>query len=287
MKAISGHTTPFAVLGHPIGHSLSPVMHNASIEKLGLDAIYLALDAHPDLLMEILPAMQKLGFKGVNLTVPLKEVAFNGISDLDESAQMLGAVNTVEFTESGDMKGHNTDGAGFIAALKESFDIQPEGMKVFVLGTGGAGRAVAITAAAAGCLSVTLSDLDSERTEKVAQEIAAVAPNCKVEIVTGNPAASAHMSDLVIQATPVGMKPSDDPILKADAFRAGQYVYDLIYMYPETGLMKEASSAGAKCANGLSMLLHQGAVAFKIWTSIEPDIEAMRNALESSVYDKA
>ncbi len=287
MKAISGHTTPFAVLGHPIGHSLSPVMHNASIEKLGLDAIYLALDAHPDLLMEILPAMQKLGFKGVNLTVPLKEVAFNGISDLDESAQMLGAVNTVEFTESGDMKGHNTDGAGFIAALKESFDIQPEGMKVFVLGTGGAGRAVAITAAAAGCLSVALADLDAERTEKVAQEIAAVAPNCKVEIVTENPAASAHMSDLVIQATPVGMKPSDEPILKADAFRAGQYVYDLIYMYPETGLMKEAASAGAKCANGLSMLLHQGAVAFKIWTSIEPDIEAMRNALESSVYDKA
>ena len=83
------------------------------------------------------------------------------------------------------------------------------------------------------------------------------------------------------------MKPSDEPILKADAFKAGQYVYDLIYMYPETGLMKEAASAGAKCANGLSMLLHQGAVAFKIWTSIEPDIEAMRNALESSVYDKA
>lgn len=285
MKAISGHTTPFAVLGHPIGHSLSPLMHNASIERLGLDAIYLAFDAPPDLLMEILPAMQKMGFKGVNLTVPLKEVAFNAIADLDDSAKMLGAVNTVEFTDNGELKGHNTDGAGFIAALQESFSISPAGLKVFVLGTGGAGRAVAITAAKAGCKSVCLADLDTERTQNVAREISALVPDCKVEIAAGDSAAYARESDLVIQATPVGMKEDDPPLLQANAFKTGQYVYDLIYMYPETGLMKEAASAGAQCANGLSMLLHQGAVAFKIWTSIDPDIEAMRRALESSVYD--
>lgn len=285
MKAISGHTTPFAVLGHPIGHSLSPVMHNASIEKLGLDAIYLAFDVDPALLMEVLPAMQKMGFGGVNLTVPLKEVAFNGIANLDRSAQEAGAVNTVEFLEDGSMKGHSTDGQGFLTALSEAFSTDIDGLNVFTLGTGGAGRSVAITCAVAGCASVTLADLDADRTAAVAREIKELAPNCDVSICGDDAAAECRNADLVIQATPVGMNPEDKPILKADSFRNGQYVYDLIYMYPETGLMKEAASAGAKCANGLSMLLHQGAVAFKIWTSIDPDIEAMRSALEASVYD--
>ncbi len=284
MKTISGHTMPFAVLGHPIGHSLSPVMHNASIKSLDLDAIYLAFDVDPTLLMEVLPAMQKMGFKGVNLTVPLKEVAFNGIANLDGSAREAGAVNTIEFLEDGSMKGHSTDGQGFLTALNEAFSKSVEGLKVFTLGTGGAGRSVAITCAVAGCASVTLADLDADRTAAVALEIKELAPNCDVRICSGDIAAECRDSDLVIQATPVGMKPEDEPLLKADAFRPGQLVYDLIYMYPETALMREATSAGATCANGLSMLLHQGAVAFKIWTGIDPDIQAMRNALEASVY---
>lgn len=284
MKAISGHTMPFAVLGHPIGHSLSPVMHNASIDSLELDAIYLAFDVAPSLLMEVLPAMQKMGFKGVNLTVPLKEVAFKGIADLDVSARQAGAVNTVEFLDDGSMRGHSTDGQGFLTAIKEAFGTSVAGLKVFTLGTGGAGRSVAITCAAAGCTSVTLADLDAARTEAVAAEIRELAPACDVTICTSNLDAECRNSDLIIQATPVGMKPDDRPLLKSDAFRKGQLVYDLIYMYPETSIMKEAASAGARCANGLSMLLHQGAVAFKIWTGINPDVTAMRKALETSVY---
>jgi shikimate dehydrogenase len=287
MKPISGHTMPFAVLGHPIGHSLSPVMHNASIVSLGLDAIYLAFDVHPDQLMSVLPAMQKMGFKGVNLTVPLKEVAFKGIDDLDESARMLGAVNTVEFRPDGSMRGHNTDGAGFLTAIRESFGTGIKGMDVFVLGTGGAGRAVAITCAKAGAESVMLADADATRTKKAAAEIQSIAPTCRVAVCHDNLIDSSRAAGLVIQATPVGMKPQDMPLLSSEAFREGQLVYDLIYMYPQTALMKEAASAGAKCANGLNMLLHQGAVAFKIWTSVDPDIKAMRTALENSVYSQS
>ncbi len=284
MKPLSGHTLPFAVLGHPIGHSLSPVMHNASIEKLGLDAIYMAFDVPPDQLMDVLPAMQKMGFKGVNLTVPLKEVAFRGIEDLADSAAVAGAVNTVEFKKDGGLRGHSTDGIGFLTAFDEAFGRSVQGLAVFVLGTGGAGRTVAISCAQAGCSSLTLSDIDQDRSAAVRDEISKLAPGCAVVICGPDADDASRDADVVIQATPVGMKMEDRPLLGARAFSEGQFVYDLIYMYPETGLMKEASSAGAKCANGLSMLLHQGAASFKIWTGIAPDIEAMRAALENSVY---
>lgn len=284
---LSGHTQPFAVLGHPIGHTLSPIMHNASIQSLGLDAIYLAFDVDPDRLMTVLPAMREMGFGGVNLTVPLKEVAFNGMADLDDTARHLGAVNTVEFTGDGGMRGHNTDGYGFLAAMQKAFDCGPAGQSVFVLGSGGAGRAVAITSAVEGASRVVLADLDAERTARVRDEISTMAPDTVVEALEGAGdawTAAAQAADLVIQATPVGMKPEDPPLLSADAFRRGQMLFDLVYMYPRTAMMQEAATAGARAANGLDMLLYQGARAFTLWTGKEPDVSAMRKALQDSVY---
>ena len=114
--SLSGKTKPFAVIGHPIGHSLSPVMHNASMTSIGYDGIYLALDVHPDRLMSTLPVMQDMGFGGVNLTVPHKEIAFQGLSQLDETARLYGAVNTVAFNDN-EMIGYNTDGYGFLKKL--------------------------------------------------------------------------------------------------------------------------------------------------------------------------
>lgn len=286
MKTISGHTVPFAVLGHPIGHSLSPAMHNASISKLGIDAVYLAFDVHPDSLMQVLTAMKEMGFRGVNLTVPLKEVAFRGLTILDDSARIMGAVNTVEFLGDGSLKGHNTDGAGFLEAVRESFNISLAGQNLLVIGTGGAGRAVAIASAIAGCSSIALADLDTSRTDSLIREISEYAPSCRARVCSTNIEEEARHASLVIQATPVGMKAEDKPLLSSSAFRPGQFVYDLIYMYPETAFMREASRAGAICANGLSMLLHQGAVAFKIWTGTSPDIQAMRKALENGVYNR-
>jgi shikimate dehydrogenase len=282
---LSGHTKPFAVLGHPIGHTLSPVMHNASMQELGFDGIYLALDVHPDRLMEVLPAMELMGFGGINLTVPHKEVAFRGLEKLDPSAKLFGAANTVEFTADG-MVGHNTDGYGFLQALEEVFGKTVEGDSIFVLGCGGAGRAAALQAAVKGAKTLVLADIDAERVQKLNNEIIGLTPNVEI-FQTLEKSAQIELCrecDLVVQASPIGMKPDDPSLLPSEAFRAGQRAFDLIYMYPETAFLATAREAGADIANGLGMLLHQGARAFEIWTGVSPSVPAMRKALEDAVY---
>lgn len=282
---LSGHTTPFAVLGHPIGHSLSPLMHNASMRSLGYDGIYLALDVHPDRLMEVLPAMAQMGFGGVNLTVPHKEIAFQGLTQLDESAQLLGAANTVAFTPDG-LVGYNTDGYGFLTALESAFGKGVAGDHIFVLGCGGAGRATALLSAREGASRLVLADIDQARMEKLADEIKALSSSVEVDCVQGRDAhiEACRSCDLVIQASPVGMRREDQSLLPIDAFHADQRVFDLIYMYPETALLTQAREAGAAIANGLDMLLHQGARAFTIWTGETPDTARMRTVLEEAVY---
>ena len=288
-----------AVLGHPIGHTLSPVMHNASIKALGLDAEYEygKLDVPPGELMARLAKLPSEGYGGVNLTIPLKEVAFQGLPALSDaiggvergkladSARILGAVNTVEFTDSG-MVGHNTDGYGFLKALEEAFGKTVQGDSVFVLGCGGAGRAVALMAALNGAKSLMLADVDAARVANLTAEIKNVAPKVGIFQCLEKPEQirACREADLVIQASPVGMKKEDPSLLPKAAFRKGQRVFDLIYMYPETAFLSAAKASGAQIANGLGMLLHQGAKAFEIWTGIKPSVEAMRKALEKAVY---
>ena len=276
-----------AVLGHPIGHALSPVMHNASIKALGLEAEYEygKLDVPPGELLARLAQLPAEGYAGVNLTIPLKEVAFKGLKQLADSARILGAVNTVEFTGNG-MVGHNTDGYGFLKALEESFGRTVEGDSVFVLGCGGAGRAVALMTALNGAQSVVLADVDAGRVENLSAEIGQLAPDVGIFqcLEKTTQIELCREADLIIQASPVGMKKDEPSLLPKEAFRDGQRVFDLIYMYPETVFLSTAKSAGAQVANGLGMLLHQGAKAFEIWTGIEPNVEAMRKALEKAVY---
>jgi len=261
-------------------------MHNAAFEALGLDAIYLAFDVTPECLMQVLPAMGSLGFKGVNLTVPLKETAFRGIRDLDESARRLGAVNTVEFTANG-LRGHNTDGRGFLTALKEAFGVSVKGKTLFLLGCGGAGRAVAITTACEGAGTLILADVDAARCEAVAREIALHAPSTRVELAGPTPSdwmRHTPRADLIIQASPVGMKAGDICPLTPSAFRPGHFAFDLVYNHPKTCFMEVATAGGARCVNGLGMLLHQGAEAFTIWTGKPAAVAAMRSALEHALY---
>lgn len=276
-----------AVLGHPIGHTLSPIMHNASIKALGLDAEYeySKLDVAPADLMVRLAQLPSEGYAGVNLTIPLKEVAFQGLEKLDDSARILGAVNTVEFSAAG-LIGHNTDGYGFLKAIDEAFGRTLEGDAVFVLGCGGAGRATALMAALNGAQSITLADVDARRVENLSAEIGRIAPHVGIFqcLEKTTQIKMCREADLVIQASPVGMKKDDPSLLPQEAFRAGQRAFDLIYMYPETAFLSTAKAAGAQIANGLGMLLHQGARAFTIWTGIEPDTGAMRKALEKAVY---
>jgi shikimate dehydrogenase len=282
---IDGHTRPFAVLGHPIGHTLSPRMHNAALRALGWNAVYLAFDVAPDRLMDVLPAMRTMGFNGVNLTVPLKEVAFRGLDRLDDSARLVGSVNTVQFTEDG-LTGHSTDGYGFLRARAEAFGGDLRGRSVFLLGAGGAGRALALVCAQEGAGRIVLADVDRDRAERVRGEALALGAGADVRVADtpGHQAQAARDADLIVQATPLGMKSGDPLPLPPDAFRAGQQVFDLIYMYPETAFMKAARAAGAQVANGLDMLLYQGVRSFQIWTGVEPPADVMRTVLRKAVY---
>jgi shikimate dehydrogenase len=279
----------YAVLGHPIAHSLSPQMQNAALRKMGLDAVYLAFDVPPKRLMAMLKAMAEMGFSGVNLTVPLKETAFRGLKKLDSSARILGSVNTVKFSGR-HMKGYSTDGKGFLLALKKVFRASPRGKTIFVLGCGGAGRAVALACAQSGAAKISLADKDFWRVKKLSAEIRAISRKTDVELVPHNRAEnsrSARAADLIIQATPVGMHRGDIPLLDKEAFRKGQMVYDLIYIFPETGLMKAARRQGARTANGLDMLVFQGALSFSIWTGRKAPVDVMRKVLEEAIYGSA
>ncbi|MBU4200607.1 MAG: shikimate dehydrogenase [Verrucomicrobia bacterium] len=283
---INPSTKLYAVLGHPIRHSLSPVMQNAAMTALNMDAVYLAFDVPPEKLMRSLEFLGELGFSGVNLTVPLKEVAFRGIANLDESARRLGSVNTVKFTPQG-LEGYSTDGEGFLRAIREVFQFSVMGRSLFILGCGGAGRAVALASVVAGADRLLLADKELSRVRKLEQEITALPRKVQVQVVAFDPTAwtqAGREADLVVHATPIGMHPEEASPLAADAFRPGQLVFDLIYMFPETAVMKVARERGASVSNGLGMLLHQGARSFAIWTGVEPPVDVMRRVLERGVY---
>jgi shikimate dehydrogenase len=284
---IGGRTKPYAVLGHPITHTLSPVMHNAAFQSLGIDAVYLAFDVSPSDLPTALSAMRDLAFGGLNLTVPLKEEVLKYLSQSDSNAERLGAVNTVEFLSDGTTKGYNTDGAGFVDGVKEAFGVNINGLSVLLLGSGGAGRAVAITCAIKGAKKVAIGNRNLGRAVRLAEEISRLAPSVAVEAVdVGGQALlrACEAAQLIVQATPIGLRKDDPSLLEPEAFHPGQMAYDLIYTAPETAFMKAATRGGAKSANGLGMLLHQGARAFTIWTGKEAPVEAMRRALVTEVY---
>ncbi len=283
---IDARTKLYAVLGHPVSHSLSPPMQNAAFAALGINAAYLAFDVAPDRLPALLPALAELGFAGLNLTVPLKEPALQCLSDLDESAARMRSVNTVRM-DGHAMRGYSTDGAGFLAALRAEFSLEVRGRSMCLLGCGGAGRAVAIACALAGAAEIRLANRSAGRAERLAAEIAGLPDAPRVSLAPAQPAAwreACRQAEIVVQATSVGLRPGDPPLVGADAFQAGQWFYDLIYHVPETATMRAAATAGARAANGLGMLLYQGALALEIWTGRPAPVAPMRRALQQAVY---
>ena len=286
---VDGHTVPYALLGHPVSHTLSPVMHNAAFRELGMNAVYLGLDVVPEKVEATIDVLKSAGFGGLNITVPLKEMAYQVLGDLDESAQLLGAVNTVQFRADGKLIGHNTDGRGFVKAIREEFGTALKGLDVLVVGSGGAGRAVAINCVREGAANVTITDVDEIKAHKLVAEIVEKLPGGKVSRInthSGELVDVSRSSDLIIHCTPLGMKPKDKPVFSSKYFKKGQMVFDLIYMHPKTVFMKQAMAAGARTANGLGMLLHQGILAFEIWTGRKPPVAVMKKALEKAVYGR-
>ncbi len=255
-------------------------MHNAAFAALGLDWRYVACEVDPKHLRAAIAGAQVMGFAGLNLTVPHKLLAVKMVDTLDASAKKWGAVNTIQFTERGAI-GFNTDAEAIVTSLREHLQVELRGATVLLLGAGGAGRTAALKLAAEGVAGLFLVNRTPSKAEAIAHEIQSQFPSVKVS--TDYPAGGV---DLVLNATSLGLKPGDASPLDESRFalKRARAVYDMIYRPAETALLRAARAAGCQTANGLGMLLHQGAKAFEIWTGRSAPLEVMRHALEENVY---
>ena len=300
---ISAATRFCAVYGQPIRHSGSPAMHNPALAKLGLDWRYLAFEVSPDALGQAIEGARAMHFVGLNLTVPHKLLALELVDALDESATTWGAVNTICFeakNDSGDWtplgqladpptgeiraKGHNTDADAITLALRQDLGLSLAGLRGLFLGAGGAGRVAALKLAAEGVAELHLVNRTVAKAEKLASEITGRFLQTKASV--GYPENAANKIDLVLNATSLGLKPADALPLDESQFTLANApaVFDMIYQPALTPLLARATDASCRTANGLGMLLWQGAKALEIWTGQPAPIDVMRSALKSHIY---
>jgi shikimate dehydrogenase len=297
---ISAKTRYCAVFGHPVRHSASPAMHNAALETLGLDWRYLAFDVEPEHLETALEGALRMGFIGLNLTVPHKLAALRWVTELDEEARFWGAVNTIRFESKNPAgewcsvgtlapeqigpvraKGFNTDADAVVRAIQQDLSLELRGLRVVLLGAGGAGRVAAIKLASAGVSHLHLINRTKQNAVQVALEIQQKFP--EVAVFTDY---ADDRADLVVNATSLGLQPADPSPLDerlCPLTRVGA-VFDLIYRPAETPLLARARAAGCRVANGLGMLLYQGAAALELWTGKSAPLAVMRAALNRNIY---
>lgn len=281
-KATDGVRPPFrlAVLGDPVAHSASPPMQNAALKVSGLDMRYTRLHIRPEELAEALRLLPTQGFIGANITIPHKAAALAAMDRVDEHAQRIGVVNTV-MVEGGKLAGYNTDGPGLVRAVHEVLGAELKGLRVMILGAGGgAGRAIALQCGIEKCPRVVLVNRTPERAHNLLAELQA--GSTKASLIPWEDAELRRElaeTDLVINCSSVGMKSTDPSPLAPALLRPGLLVFDTIYTAARTHLMQAADAAGARSANGLAMLLHQGALAYAIWFGREAPLEVMRAAL--------
>lgn len=269
------------LLGWPVGHSRSPAMHNAAFRALGLNWQYLLLPVAPEDVGDAVRGLRALRFAGANVTVPHKQAVMPFLDEVTLEAQAIGAVNTI-VNRDGHLVGYNTDAIGFLRALREA-GFEPRGCRAVVLGAGGAARAV-VYALLAAQATVTVANRTVEKARELARDLGRVFGTTVHVIPLHSRAALAQAlggADLLVNATSVGMAPHADACpLPADLpLHPSLTVYDTVYVPRETQLIRRAQEAGAKAVDGLGMLLHQGAVAFELWTGMKPPLDVMRQAL--------
>lgn len=271
---INGSTKILGLFGNPVKHSFSPAMHNAAIEKLGINFVYLPFHIKNDIETAV-AAVRAIGFCGVNVTIPYKEKVIPFLDLLTDEAKNIGAVNTI-INENGKLIGDNTDGRGFIRSLKEGLKFDVSGKDCFIVGAGGAARAIAVSLVFAGAGKIYITDLASEKAEAIAKL------NDKIKVVaTAEIQTIIAKSDLVINATPAGMETDSVPF-ELNFLTSNNVVYDIVYNR-ETPLIKHCKSNGIKCMTGLEMLLYQGVLAFEDWTKQNAPVDVMRKTLLSAL----
>lgn len=285
---ISGNTKLIGILGHPVSHTLSPLMNNAAFEAMGLDICYVPLDVSPEGLQEGITGMKAMGFLGANVTIPHKIEAARMMDKLEGIAAITGAVNTI-VNDSGLLIGHNTDGDGFIRALAETVDFDFPTAQPLLIGAGGAARSIALALAEKNIKQLTILNRSSQRSEDLKALIADSFPGLPVEIATFEDelAGLISSSNIVINATSIGLEGNlKMPQVPVDRLTKDHVVCDIVYTQTqETPFLTAARGKGATTLGGLGMLLHQGAAAIQLWTGVEPPIDVMRGAIESKRTD--
>ena len=274
---VNGKTRVCAIIGDPVDHSLSPVMHNAAFKELGLNLVYVAFTVTTRELKTAILAAKSLGLRGLNVTMPHKHAVMNYLDEVDVTAKSIGAVNTV-LCNQGKLIGYNTDGSGAMIALQEN-GVYPEEKKLVLLGAGGAAKAIAYQAAQ-DVEELVILNRTPEKAKKLAESLKSF--GAKVKGGTLSPEVlktELSTADILVNATSMGMHPDiDSNPVPSDILRSDLCVMDIIYNPLETKLVADAKSAGAKVVSGIEMLIYQGAVAFEIWTNCPAPVEVMRAA---------
>lgn len=281
-RIITGHTQLTGLLGSPVAHSISPMMHNEAFAQLGLDYAYLAFDVNEEELETAIEGLRAMKVKGFNLTMPNKNRMCRLCDKLSPVAQITGAVNTV-VNENGIFVGHTTDGIGYMESIKEA-DLNIIGEKITVLGAGGAATSIIAQAAFDGVAEISIFNQKSKSYERMEGIISKLTEqtNCKLNLFTYDSQDILRKelaeSILLVNTTPVGMAPNIEDSLITDTtmFHPNLTVSDIIYNPEETKLLRLAKETGCKTFNGLHMLLYQGAAAFKLWTGQEMPVEIIK-----------
>jgi shikimate dehydrogenase len=276
MMKFDSSTKVFCIIGDPIEHSLSPAMHNAVFEKLGLNCVYLAFRVVPAGLKDAIQGFKALGIGGANVTIPHKISVIEHLDGLSKEAEIIGAVNTIKIE--GGAVGFNTDGLGALRALEEG-GADPDGKNIIILGYGGAARAIAITLALCRDVnSLVLMGRDKEKMERLVNDIRSkTGVESRGIVLSEESKKEIREADILINCTPVGMHPNiDETLVTSDMLEKGMYVMDIVYNPRETRLLREAKKAGCHTIDGVGMLVYQAAEAEKIWLGIDPPVNFMR-----------
>ncbi|MCC6442306.1 MAG: shikimate dehydrogenase [Armatimonadetes bacterium] len=279
---ISGTTQIVGVFGFPVRHTLSPEMHNAAFEAMGLNFCYVPFEVPPDRLPAALEGVRALGLVGVNVTIPHKQAVIPGLDEITARASLIGAVNTVHHTQ-GRLVGDNTDAEGFLKPLQALLG-SLKGKRAVLIGAGGAARAVAFSLAAEGA-SVWIANKTPERARVLAEDIIGAfnVERAWAASLTETAALQEILTsaDIVINATSVGMYPhhQSPPAIPPEMLRSGQVVYDLVYNPVETAILRAARARGCATIDGLEMFVWQGAIAFERWTGRAAPVDVMRKTV--------
>ncbi len=268
------------IMGDPVEHSLSPPMHNAAFHQLKLDYVYVPFHVRRGNLAPAIEGARNMGIKGLNLTIPHKIEVINYLDELDEAAELIGAVNTVKFTENKAV-GYNTDGFGAVKAIEETTPVEDK--KIIIIGAGGAARAISFQLLLSGVGEVLIANRTREKACNLRDDLKETFKTISLGCLGVNDELEMELkdTDVLINTTPVGMHPHQDdkPVVTSDMMHSDLVVNDIVYNPLETGLLREADKAGAQAVHGTKMLIYQGIEAFRIWTGISPPVEVFETAL--------